>query len=367
MYKKNLKITILLIGILVTIIASINIFVDPGKIYLKKIVAQQKANDYVDKLIKSKYGLFRNGWNERLVKTTLAQKASNYECVILGSSHIMQISNIRKIGNIQKQCKSLINLGVSGGSLEDIFVMSNILFKNNKLPKKIFIDIDPWTLKLNMDSRYGAYKNEYIAMVQSLKIKYQGEGSSYREKVLKNLINWEYFYSSIKILKEKKYKAFDYFNLRGYAPTKPYNYSEGSTGSIILPDGAHIYSNSYLKKQKKNNPNIPLGKGNYKIKGKIYEEKAILYLEKLIRFYQSQNVEVAFILTPYHPNVFKKGETKTVKHMKRIKNIILDIAKKYNLKIYGSFFPKDLNCKESEFLDFMHPTTDCLNKINFSH
>lgn len=367
MYKKYLKTTFLVIIFLISVIISINLFVDPGKIYLKKIVTEQKANDYIKKLLDTKNGLVRDGWNERLIKTTLAKEAGDFECVVLGSSHIIQISSIRKIGNIQTQCGNLLNLGVSGGSLEDIFVFSYLIFKNNKLPKKVFIDIDPWTLKFNMDSRYGAYMNEYVKMNELLTINNKVETISYEEKVLKNLINWEYFYYSIQTLKDKKLKAFDYFNKKIITPSKSYIYSRGYEKSIILPDGGHIYSSEYIAKQEKNNPNIPIGGGDYKISGKEYDIFAVNNLIKLLTLYQSNDVKVNFILTPYHPNVFKNEKTKSVKHMETVKKVITEIAQKYNIKIYGSFFPGELGCKENEYLDFMHPTTECLRKIDFRY
>ncbi len=75
---------------------------------------------------------------------------------------------------------------------------------------------------------------------------------------------------------------------------------------------------------------------------------------------------MGFILTPYHPNVFKKGNTKPVKHFKIIESVIKKFGQKNNLKVYGSFFPDNLGCKNKEFFDFMHPTNECLSRIDFS-
>jgi len=218
-----------------------------------------------------------------------------------------------------------------------------------------------------MDSRYGAYMTEYNKMNGILGIKHKNKVVSYKEKVLKNLINWEYFYTSIKTLKNKKLKTLDYlFNMNIEKPKHSYSYLEGYDKSIILADGAHIYSHSYIEKQAKLNPSIPIGGGNYKINGKSYDVLAIKSLEKLLKLYKLKGVEVSFILTPYHPNVFQKGITEPVKHMKEVKKVITEISQKYNIKIFGSFFPEDIGCQKNEFLDFMHPTTECLTKIDFT-
>lgn len=141
---------------MMAIVAGVNFVVDPGEIYLKKIIAGFKAKEFADKLFLSRNGIIQTGWNERLVKTTLAKSAVDFDCIVIGSSHILQMSSVRNTGRIRNSCKKLLNLGVSGGSLEDISVFSYLILENNRLPKTVFIAIDPWTLKFEMDSRYGA-------------------------------------------------------------------------------------------------------------------------------------------------------------------------------------------------------------------
>ena len=124
MYKEHLIQTLLLFIFFMLTIAGVNFVVDPGEIYLKKILADIKAKEFSDKLFLSERGVIQSGWNERLVKTTLAKSAGNFDCIVMGSSHVMQISEVRNTGNIKDNCNTLLNLGVSGGSLEDLSVFS---------------------------------------------------------------------------------------------------------------------------------------------------------------------------------------------------------------------------------------------------
>ena len=64
-------------------IGSINFIVDPGEIYLKKILADIKSTEFSNKLLNSKNGVVQTGWNERLIKITLAKESGNYDCIIL--------------------------------------------------------------------------------------------------------------------------------------------------------------------------------------------------------------------------------------------------------------------------------------------
>jgi hypothetical protein len=370
MYKKYLKRSFIMFIILMLTIGSINFIVDPGKIYLKKILADMKSAKFSTKLLNSKNGVVQTGWNERLIKTTLAKESGNFDCIILGSSHIMQISSIINTGNIKKQCGNLLNLGVSGGSIEDISIFSYLILNNIKLPKKVFIDIDPWTLKFEMDSRYGSNKEIYNKMNALLKESDNGNNISYSNKLAKNLFNGEYLQYSLRELFKKesinKNSKSDIFKKDIIIPINKFSYSLGYKEAVTLPDGSHIYNKSWILNQKNNNHNIKIGGGSYKINGQIYDKKTLDYLKKIINLYRKNKIEVSLILTPYHPNVFKKGNTKPVKHFKLIESLIQKLGKDNNLKVYGSFFPNNIGCESKEFYDYMHGTNECLSRIDFS-
>lgn len=371
MYKKYIKKSFIIFSIIMFIIGSINFIIDPGKIYLKKILADMKSAEFSAKLFHSKYGVVQTGWNGRWVKTTLAKEAGKFDCIILGSSHILQISSIRNTGNINSQCKNLLNLGVSGGSIEDTAIFLYLILNNTKLPKKVFIDIDPWTLKFGMDSRYGAYKDIYNKMNTLLKKNNNANNISYTNKLIKNLFNGEYFQYSLKELfanKTKNNNSNDNNLLKKDIkfPTNKFNYSLGYKEAVTLPDGSYVYPKNWILKQKNHNHNIKIGGGNYKISGQIYDIKALYYLKKIVNLYRKNNIEVNLILTPYHPNVFKKGDTKPVKHFKVVESIVKKFAENNNIKVYGSLFPHIIGCAGEEFFDYMHATNKCLNRIDFS-
>ncbi|MDY0117043.1 MAG: hypothetical protein RBR59_05675 [Sulfurimonadaceae bacterium] len=363
MHKKYLRISLSIIFGILFFISIINFIVDPGKIYLTKKMNDYYTNQYISKLKKANNGLVQNDWNERTVKTAFAKNFIDNDCVILGSSHIMGISSVRNTGNITNQCKKVLNLGVSGGSIEDMFVFSNIILSKKILPNQVFLSIDPWTLKFDMDIRYLMNKDYYVEMLKKLDIVMEID-NSYENKVLKNLINKEYFLKSIELLRDSNEKLFNFSKIEEVNTT--FNMNNGYKKAVTLSDGSHIYANSWIQKQKESIKNIPIGGGDYKISGDIYDEKVIDNLEKLIKFYQEGGVKVNFLITPYHPNVFKQGNTKPVVHMKAITKKVLDLSNKFDILIYGSFNPEMISCNENEFFDFMHATSECLNKIDLS-
>lgn len=369
MYKKYLKKSFIFFTFTMLIIACINFIIDPGEIYLKKYIADKKSAEFSNKLFSSKHGIIQTGWNERLIKTTLAKETGKFDCVIVGSSHIMQISSVRNTGNIKVQCNNLLNLGVSGGSIEDISVFSYLILDNIQLPKQVFIGIDPWTLKFGMDMQYGAYKSYYEKMNLLLKKKEDGENVSYLSKVIKNLFNGEYFYHSLKLLVEttdKKKASNTIFSREFIFPEDNFSYSIGLKDAVTLTDGSHVYNKTLLLMQKNDDCKVKIGGGDYRISGKKYDQSTLNYLQKLIDLYKYNGIKVSLVLTPYHPNVFKKGDTIAVKYFKIIEKIIQEFSIKNNLKLYGSYFPDKVGCKGKDFFDFQHPSNECLNRIDFS-
>jgi len=340
--------------------ALVNYIIDPGFIYSKN-ESEVSPDYYAKKLQASKNGLIAEGWNERDIKLSLSKFSGNYDCMVMGSSHIMQISGLRNTGNITAICPKILNLGVSGGSLEDLCIFSNIILNYKNKPKKIFIDISPWLFKHNMDERWQMNKKHYDELISKLNNSTvsKDENLDYQIELFKNLFNLEYFITSLKNYQN----LFDKSRIE--EPSDNFSYEKGYIKAVTLQDGSHLYDSNFISKSKKDILNIKNGGGDYRISDNIYDKEALELFEKLILFYQKKDIQVNFILTPYHPNVFKNGETKTVQHIREVEKIAKTLANEYNINLYGSFFSQNIGCKENEFLDFMHATTDCLDRIEF--
>lgn len=348
-------------------VGGINFIVDPGKIYLKKILTDYRVQEYAEKLLKSRNGLVMADWNERAVKTALAKNSEILDCVILGSSHIMQVSMIRNTGDIQKECKSLVNLGVSGGGLEDLSIFSYLVLDNKKLPKKVFIEVAPWTFNFGKDIRWKENQNYYLRMNERMGEKVEHQDVSYLGETTKNLINREYFSYSIRSLRKHGIKSIAAPLIQDIIyPKSSFYYRDGYSESVFLSDGSLVYAKDDILQQRGKNAFIDGKDAVYKIDSIVYNPNAVKYFEKILKIYAENGVEVGFILTPYHPNVFKLGDTQPVRTMKEIEKVTSKLAQNHGLKVYGSFFPEKLGCKGDEFFDFMHANSECLNKIDFS-
>lgn len=351
---------------LLTCVAFLNFVVDPGSIYLKKIMQQQKITQYVDELLKSQNGVVQESWNERLVKIELAKYSNSYDCIIMGSSHIMQISTITNHGTIGAQCSSLLNLGVSGGSLEDFSIFSYIISTQENLPKKVFVDISPWMFKFDIDDRYKAnigYHNSMLELLGVKSVNYVDE-LKYYYKISKNLINYEYSKRTLKDI-VNNFGKNNNVKSNEIVLVPKFNLEQGYINAVTLPDGSHSYGLEYIQNGKNRHGRIGTENPNYKITENPIDEKAVRYFVQIIKLLQNKGINVNFILMLYHPDVFVNSNSMLLKNMKDVQDVVGQLSQTYNIKIYGSFNPNDLNCNADDFYDFMHVNWGCLDKIKF--
>ena len=87
-------------------------------------------------------------------------------------------------------------------------------------------------------------------------------------------------------------------------------------------------------------------------------------LGRLIKQLKKKDKKIIFLLTPYHPGVFKQN-AKELQYIKGVESKIRKFARLNDIIVLGSYNPNIIGCTNSEFLDFMHAKIECLNKINF--
>ena len=353
--KRWINTKILLVFLFLSIVGCFNYIVDPSGIY-SKIKSFESVKK---KLFSSKNGLILSGINERHFKMQLAlSNLSNFGCVILGSSHVMQVSSVRNTGGIESKCGRLLNLGVSGGSIEDIAIFSYVVINNKNKPKSVLIAVDPWTLKFGMDKRYKSYDLYYKKMYDLLDSNLNESSTPYFYDLAINLVNKEYFYKSLRYLSQGKSLGANY-------PQSAFTYETGYIEAVTLPDGSHVYSEDFIKDAKKRIFE-KMEDHNYKLYGEAYHPSAVSFFTEIIELLRKNNIKVELIMTPYAPKVFAKGETKEVAYLEIVDSVVKDFSERNNVKVYGSFFPVVIGCKDYEFYDYMHPTNKCLNRIDFS-
>lgn len=344
--------------LVLTTAAGLNFAIDPAGIYREGRVNPQA---YADALVQSKHGLMipENAFDDRLVSKALAKYSQRVECVVIGSSHVRQVSSDRPQKSLEKECGSILNLSVSGAGIEDHLALTYLALQSGR-PKKIILGVDPWTLTFGKGQSWTAYRNDYIqARTEILGKRSDAEGRTHDKAAfakLLNLINLEY------TLRSAGTAIHDF---RNGAPTitaaPELNPVVGWDYSVQLKDGSHVYSAKYIVEASQNI--IPLGGSTYLTDGELNQKVAIDTYRALLQWVRSQNVEPILLLTPYHENVWKSPDSPNTVALRGAEPVVINLAHELDVKLIGSYDPRITGCQSNEFYDFMHPTAACLSRL----
>jgi hypothetical protein len=338
------------LAVLVSVIsiAALNWIVDPAGIFRKTTFGQQFANA----LTGSEYGLlFPPSLDEREFKTELAKRATQYDCVVVGSSRVMQIGSSRKHRSLPG-CESILNLGVSGAVIQDHVTLTWLALLEGK-PRMLFLGIDPWTFAMGNDERWKIrYAETYpIARKEIDEAQYGYSTSSNRWS---NLVSAQYTQRSIDRLVGGSFnRKIDF--------AQSVDEDMGGKFSVILPDGSLIYSAEKIADAK--NSRVPFGGGSYKTDGLINDLRAIDLYRRLVIWAKERGVKPVLLMTPYHPNVWMIEASPNVKAMVTTELFVREIGGELGISVIGSFRPELAGCLPGEFYDFMHPMASCLARF----
>lgn len=328
--------------------ATLNFAIDPAGIFRKNSFGQK----YAEALMESKYGLvFPASLDEREFKIELAKRASQYDCVVIGSSHVMQVGSARKHRSFPA-CRSILNLGVSGAGIEDHVVLAWLALSDGK-PRMLIFGVDPWTFAFEKDDRWKVrYAEQYhLARMEIHQANVVDSSTSSRWS---SLISAQYTRRSLDHL------------LRG-AVTPSINVvqsvdeDEGGKFSITLQDGSQIYSSDYIRTAK--NAPVPVGGEGYKTAGVVNDGRAVTAYQRLMGWVTAHGVKPVLLMTPYHPNVWMLESSRDFKAMQSTEKIVREMGNELAIPVVGSFRPDILGCAPTEFFDFMHPTASCVARF----
>lgn len=360
LFSKYLKSIAGLSFISLMTVAIVNFTVDPGQIYPSLLVLNKHGRsstpkELVEQLVESNYGVLlpNNVWNERDIKHELALHPTSAQCAVIGSSRTIEISSDGEKTSLSDNCSTLINLGVSGGSLEDFLALSETLLQNKKPPNVIVFGIDPWTLNFNRDVRWKRFEQKYLMM----KTKLVGGASQKTPRIqlepLRNLFNREYFLRSLSLMGTERNRLIELVPAFGQ--------KVGMGNPVILPDGSLINSGP-------NTTEVTIEKvsgiNDYKIiNNQWFHEQAVEHFTLLIKFLQQQEFKIIFLLPPYHPTVWNFTQQPVVSAMRVVEQKIHEIAKSAGIQVVGSYHPDKMGCGMDEFKDSMHAKRTCLSKL----
>ncbi len=328
--------------------ATLNWAIDPAGVFRKTSFGQR----YAKALMASEYGLVSpKSVDEREFKVELAKHSVQYDCVVIGSSHVMQVGSARKHRSFPG-CRSILNLGVSGAAIEDHVVLTWLTLSEGK-PRMLILGIDPWTFAFGKDARWKVRYTEQYYLARN-EIEGTKLANSRSSDHWSSLITGQYTARSLDQL------------LRGsITPTidavQRVDEDVGDKLPIVLPDGSLVYSAEYIANAKKSS--IPVGGYTYATDGMVNDLRAINLYRKLILWVRLNGVKPVLLMTPYHQNVWMLEASPNVKAMEPTEKIVREIGSELDVPVIGSYKPDIVGCLPSEFYDFMHPMASCVARF----
>ena len=357
-FSKYLKLIAGLCSFGLIVVATINYTVNPGKIYPPLLISDSynklSPKQIVKQLVQSDHGIIvkNDTWNERDLKHALALRPTTAQCAVIGSSRIMQISSVRKERLLSDNCPSLINLGVSGASLEGYLSLSETLLRNEKPPKVIVFGIDPWSLNFDRDSRWVRYTQNFFHMKSKLEGEYHDDNSSSTLALMRNLISREYLLRSLQLILSERLSIEN---------VQEFDHRLGLDDPVLLPDGSLIYSGKYMRNALASKIS---GIHDFRIRSSRWvTEKAVELLIRLVNHLQQQKFKIIFVLVPYHPAVWNIAEHSAVTAINVVESKIHEIARLTGSQVIGSYNPSNIGCTADEFFDEAHGKSICLTKL----
>jgi len=276
----------------------------------------------------------------QFIKNRIIFETLDPKILVFGSSRIMEISS-------KNFDDPMLNLGVSGASIQDLIALTEIALEKFN-PDKILIGADPWLLnKYNNQARWNSISNEYII---SLKNIYLNEK---KNKILKN-INHNNVYNFYEKLLEFFY---NFSNIRNLDLEIKKDEIKDLTKVYILRDG--------LRVDKKNEKERILDVNIIKYSMDKYEFSEQYYnqFKSFVNYVVNvHNKKVILILSPYYPPSYELT-IKEKPFYKDLEDKFRELSKNLNIQIIGSYDATKIPCEEREFYDYMHPKKSCMIKI----
>jgi peptidoglycan/LPS O-acetylase OafA/YrhL len=316
-----------------------------GLAVLSKVPAQEISPEVTAAdVLKNNDFTYFNDLDERLFqKSRLVSSGDDFsgDTVVVGSSRAMSLSS-------EVMDQSVINLSVSGATIEDIYSLGLSGLKASG-QGKILIGLDPWMLNENSEeTRWKSLELLYYFWRNSVNSGTSLNSLSSPESVMPP--------QQLSVISE----IYNLANNREISQIP-----QDGLPEILAKkarDGSIIYGLEY-----RNMPNEEIAAGfsdiySYGRMDKWKLSEVNLTETRLLISYLKQNgIDVEIVLTPYHPALYPKLASGSTGYGTAERKFI-QIARQEAVKISGSYDPGKLGCKSYEFYDGMHPKEDCMVK-----
>ena len=283
-----------------------------------------------------------DAYQERYFKANIIKNLNRSVGVIsIGSSHLMTLSSDAVKGDY-------INLAVGGANLQDRLNILGLLDLYNIKYYKVVYEIDlasflPTARKIEKYNsnfkKYGDYfYNKIVLNLNSPPVVADFNNYYVNEFLDNSILDLTRIYTDKNIMSELIYYKKD--ASQGY-PKSIYELEaksrESQIGIIIKNDKA--------------------------FRDMDISKDSIMVIDAIMKYFHDNGIEVAIVVVPRPPSVYDGSEMLTSKYIASINNLIFKYFVYYNVKVYGSFNPHDLDVTEDDYYDALHLKPESINRL----
>lgn len=359
---------------LVTGILTVSIWADPSHRWFRQPGALTRV------LVPGEAIVSPPNEDERLLKRRLIELQPKADTVVLGSSRAMSFTS-------PDVDYKLLNLSVSGASVEDYVALWQVLKATDKIPRHVLIAPDPWIFNRNSkQDRWRSLADDYndfermhraTTPYAAINAAYYWTYSIFVHRKLgfdefTDLLSFKTVKASMEFLWLRRADLID--------ATKEAHNPAYIVESKDFPnnrhgwmwDGSHIYRALDL---------VPPSEGEAVDRGRKYLEEPIyglanygessearLLLKSLLQDIKGAGCTVLIVSLPYSPTVYKgmslRGTYRQILQTYS-ENLRRTVAESGNgIDIVNMLDPEFADCRDIEFMDGMHALPKCVEKIS---
>ncbi len=300
-----------------------------------------------------------SNYNERHVQRNYVQGlAEANDVIVLGSSRSLQIN-----GALFPN-QHFHNHSVPGATIEDLLAIYHLYYTAELLPDTIILGLDPWMLNANhSETRWMSLQPEYEAMMSLLGF-FDSNIFSIETTNLHlylELVSPSYFQASVEQLFKQIGEPANSTIARRTEEALSEHPIRMFDGTLTYPIAMQNRSEEEVRRVALRYVQITLPSF---VSFREIDSHYASVLDEFVRFSKSQDIQVVFFLSPYHPEAYQRFiEAQDNSMLVETEAFYRELATRHDVMIIGSYNPELANCHESQFFDGLHPKFICLESL----
>lgn len=293
----------------------------------------------------------------QILRLYIKEMKTPYDILVIGSSRGLQIT-----AAIAGADGTFYNAGMTGEDYYDVVGTVGLLHSYGRLPKNMVMVLDPWILSAQPDAKNKRsdknLANRFLTETLGFDEPYTEESFQWNTEAL---VAPDYFQTNM------AYFFSDHSEEERPSEVTGDIYAQET--EIKMADGTLLYTEEYRNQvQQEVDHDAQLRATMPFMMCGFYPQpdtKLCKQFTAMVDFLQENGVEVTFLLTPFHPDLYARVES----HMDTEGGVVYSesffyaLAQEKNIPIYGSYNPERANCDREDFYDGLHIRRESISKF----